>query len=275
MFMWTDLHSSRTLAIEQSPNMTLEQLARAHDSEPEAYVVVVCDCGTEHGKGQMGCGARWGLEATWSADSAPTIAILSPGHRPTGFDIQEAEERDALGQTELARGRAAAGNWRTGLAALLVLVPTLVVVKGTDAVKDLSNDRRLAIGLLIATGSMIAIVAAIFAMRAAFGPLKRQDLDTKDPGAIRDHEVEITLTYLRVTRWMSIVATVALAAAIAVAWVAPSTSPAFLKVTKATGDVMCGKYAGATTDAILVGIGEGASSIKLPDVKKVAWVTSC
>jgi hypothetical protein len=242
---------------------------------PEKELVLECDCGHTHADGKTGCGAIWSMHLEWDeTKTTPVDAKLTPGVDVTALEIDAERQRDALGRTELTRLRAAAGNWRTGLAALLALLPTLVVVKGNDAVKDLSNGYKLLIGVLTALGALAAIIAAVLALRAAFGPLKREQWRA-DMDALRRDETDTTISDLKWTRKLTLASLLLLGAAIGIAWSAPSSDPAFFEVTQKNGHVVCGKYGGVDLNAMKLKVKRTDETILLADVKKAAFVTSC
>jgi hypothetical protein len=242
---------------------------------PEKELVLECNCGHPHAVGKTGCGAIWSMHLDWDeAAITPVVAKLTPGAEVSEFEIDAERQRDALGRTELTRLRAAAGNWRTGLAALLTLLPTLVVVKGTDAVKDLSNGYKIVIGALTAFGAIAATWAAVLALRAAFGPLKRQQW-RNDPTAWQRDETDTTLSDLKWTRRLTLGSLILLGAAIGIAWGAPTSDPAFFQVTQNDGHVVCGKYAGVDASTMTLKVKTSDEVIPLSDVKTAAFVTSC
>jgi hypothetical protein len=242
---------------------------------PEKELVLECNCGVTHATGKTGCGAVWSTHLEWDENATdPVDATLTPGVPITQLEIDAERERDALGRTELSRLRAAAANWRTGLALLLTLLPTLVVVKGNDAVKDLSSTYKIVIGVLTALGAIAAIVAAVLALRAAYGPLKRQQWRA-DMDALRRGETDTTLSDLKWTRKLTLGALALLGAAIGVAWGAPTSDPAYFQVTQRDGHVVCGKYAGVDVNAMTVKVKKSDETIPLDNVKQAAFVTSC
>jgi hypothetical protein len=245
-----------------------------HPAPPEHELVLECNCGVTHADGKVGCGAVWSTHLDWDESATqPVEATLGPGIPVTAREIDEERQRDALGRTELSRLRAAAGNWRTGLAALLVLLPTLVVVKGNDTVKDLSNGYKILIGALAALGAIAAIWAAVLALRAAFGPLASQGWRA-DMEALRRDEADTTLSDLKWTRKLTLAALVLLGAAIGVAWAAPSSDPAYFQIVKKDTTVLCGKYGGVGKD-LKVKLTDQTVPVPLTKVKSVAFVTSC
>jgi hypothetical protein len=188
-------------------------------------VTLNCNCGWTHApkppdKGAPGCGAWFALEVTVDGDTVELRASRVP---ITLYEQQAAQARDSLAEGELQRVRTAAGNWRTGLLALVALVPTLVVVKGTDAVQNLSSTDKLVAGSLTAFGGALALAAALVSLRAAYGPLRRKRVLGRHgtAGAIPDlNEVETTAFLIQVARVMAVVSVMALGTAIGYVWAA-------------------------------------------------------
>jgi hypothetical protein len=121
-----------------------------------------------------GCGAFWRLRFQWAEGAAsPASVKLAAGCPATGADLQELHDLETLDESELARVRAAADKWKTGLAALLGLVATVSVVKGRDSFKTLDVVTQHRIIILVGVALLFAASAALLAMRAANGPLKR------------------------------------------------------------------------------------------------------
>jgi len=234
-----------------------------------------CNCAESHPKGKGGCGAWLSLGATWEADGSRPE--LTAGPALSLLEEHAAEARDKLADSELDRVRAAAGNWKTGLGALFALIPTLVVVKGTDTVDKLSSGDKTVVGVLIAVGTVLAVIATLLALRAAFGPLRRTATPGDDLTAARESEVDRTIGDLRLTRKLSVLGVAALAAAIAYAWAAPTApAPAYFSVGLSNGASVCGTLAGADQAAVRVQTANGETiAFSLADVKSTTFVASC
>lgn len=251
------------------------ELLERHNPPPEREVTLQCDCGRHQHKGApTGCGAWFSLHLKWERQDDKAVIAIGAGRPITGLEIAAAKDRDSRTRSELERLRKAAGNWKTGLAALLALLPTLVVVKGTDSVADLSNRSKGIVGGFTALGALLAVIAALLALRASYGSLERQD-SADDMTAARETEIDTTLDYLKWTRRLTVAAVVLLAVAIGYAWGAPSSDPANFAVTKTDDSVVCGTYVAPTTSAVRVKTSSGTSAIPLEQVKSVAFKTKC
>ena len=243
----------------------------------ERRFAVQCKCGYAHqgdkaGKG--GCGAWLSLDAMWDEDGP---AQLSAGPLLSLFEELAAEARDALAASELKRVQAAAANWKNGLAAIVALVPTLVVVKGTDTVDKLSGSDKRLVGILVVIGGVCAVVAALLALRGAYGPLARgkptRSDDLTEPTA---NEVDVVISALRWTRGLTVVSVCALASAIGYAWAAPTATPANLSVTLSNKSAYCGTLVSSDTRSVELKLSDGRTeAIPLPRIAKTAFVSSC
>lgn len=232
-----------------------------------------CDCAEIHSNGKDGCGAWLSLEATWRADG--TQPQLTAGPALSLLEEHAAEARDALAGSELGRVQAAAANWKTGLGALFALIPTLVVVKGTDTVDKLSSGDKTVVGVLIAVGTLLAVTATLLALRAAYGPLRRTPTLGDDLTAARESEVDRTLSDLRLTRKLSVLGVAALAASIAYAWAAPQAKPG-LSVNLANGKAYCGKLIGVNAGVMQIETADGVTRpIPTADITSATSVDSC
>ena len=290
------VHTESAEAVQRVPvdddtlRKELEEFLKAHSPPGKRDVALHCNCAKQHAKDKKGCGAWFSLHIRWNPDAEGKLHVppLTRGPEVTVRQQEAAEERDQLAQSELSRLRSAAGNWRTGLAALLVLIPTLVVVKGADSVAKLSNHDKRIVGVLIVIGAVAAVLAALFAMRAAFGPLSRSDTGSDDLTLVRDREVGTTIAYLWWVLGLTLVAAAALAGAIGWAWQAPETAPAKFSVTLIDDGVVCGTYVGRSTTQVTVENAKvkpkkikvktsdgSVAAIPLSKVKAAAFTSSC
>jgi hypothetical protein len=244
-------------------------------------VTLNCNCASSHRDGTHeaksgGCGSWFNLGVLVDG----VDVALSPGSPELSlYEEQNAQTRDRLAGTELDRVRAAAASWKTGLAALFALIPTLVVVKGTDAVDKLTGSDKIIVGGLIAFGAALAMTATMIALRAAYGPLKRSKVLGDDLTVPVMSEVQRTIFALQITRALTIVGSAALAAAIAYTWAsspAPVPTPAYFSVSLSNGTSVCGKLAGADPAAVRVQTANGETvAFSLADVKSTTFVASC
>jgi hypothetical protein len=240
-----------------------------------------CHCTVDHEghqEGQDGCGAAWRMIIQYDGSAEDeTGARFFAGHElADARRRREVDEVERLSESELTRVQAAADKWKTGLAALTGLVATVIVVKGRETFTDLSKARQNVIMVLIAGAFLAAICAALLAMRAAYGPLKRRSLMGTTLDEIRNVEVGSALRNLRLARGLSVLAALALASAVAVTWTGKKATPGLISVTKNDNSVVCGTFKRADTSMILIETEAGESeSVPLVDTKGVDFVLEC
>ena len=241
----------------------------------------ICNCSGEHSRSaeapDEGCGAYWNMVALWNnAAQGPTPVSFFGGTTATAEDLRQAVELRELDDGELERVRAAADKWKTGLTALLALIATVSVVKGRDSFKDLDAARQnwiifsLGIALILATG------AGLLAMRAAYGPLKRQSLDKGGLRAVRRREAREALIDLRVARTLTVLCLVALAIAVGLTWKGVEAKSGNIRVTRKSDEsAVCGVLVDAKAQRVRVKDTQETQSIPLTDVKTVEFVQKC
>lgn len=251
--------------------------AAARPEPPSFRFALNCNCAETHesaGKDKVsGCGAWFNVAVERDGEHA-----LRPGSPSLSqYEMQNAQVRDQAASSELQRVRAAAASWKTGLAALFVLVPTLVVVKGTDTVDSLASTDKIVVGGLIAFGATLAVIATLIALRAAYGPLRRLKIVGDDNTIPVVTEVEKTVFALQATRVLTVVASAALATAIGYAWATPKAPAlAYFSVSLSNGTSVCGKLAGGDPAAVRVQTADGETiAYSLADVKSSTFVASC
>jgi len=239
---------------------------------PETREITLnCNCGETHKDGKAGCGAWFNLGVT-----GKPLRLVPGDPRLSLYEVQNAETRDQLASTELERVRNAAASWKTGLAALFALIPTLVVVKGTDTVDKFSTSDKTIVGGLIAFGAALALLGTLVALRAAYGPLKRGKVFDDDPTVPLMSEVQKTVFAIRMTRWLTIVGSAALAAAIGYTWAAPAVTPSSFSVTLTDKRAYCGTLVTADAKAVQIETSDGrTTSIPLARIAKSTFVSSC
>jgi len=250
----------------------MKVLNKAEAVLPETRQIALnCNCGETHKDGKAGCGAWFNLGVT-----GKPLRLVPGDPRLSLYEVQNAQTRDQLASTELDRVRSAAVSWKTGLAALFALIPTLVVVKGTDTVDKLSTSDKTIVGGLIAFGAALALLGTLVALRAAYGPLKRGKVLGDDATVPLMSEVQKTVFAIRMTRWITIVGSAAIAAAIGYTWAAPAVTPSSFSVTLTDKRAFCGTLVTAGPEAVQVETSDGrTTSIPLARIAKTAFVSSC
>src|SRR4051812_31943491 len=95
--------------------------------------------------------------------------VLAPPGLPSPAAVHEHEAIEALAERQLADARKAAENWRTGLAGLLTLLTTILVVRGKDSISDIAVGWRWPLGFCLVGAVVIAVAGAYWSLAAAYG----------------------------------------------------------------------------------------------------------
>ena len=206
--------------------------------------------------------------------SAPKV--IGPGE--VGPDIQRWEKRLVdLETEELSKVRAAAEKWAATLGTLLGLAGTVLIVRGADEIGDLSDGTKLAIGLLLLLAFAAAVTATILTAYAAQGTPK--DLAWPTAATLREWEHEQAKKakgLLFHSRWITLVAVLAIAVAVAVAWLgkAAESSGSTVLFTPAAGNPLCGSL--VNTDAgLALEIGDEQVALPAGPYDNTISVDSC
>lgn len=177
----------------------------------------------------------------------PEPEVIGPGE--VGPDIQRWEKRLAdLETEELSKVRAAAEKWAATLTALLGLAGTVLIVRGAEEISGLSDGTKIAIGVLLVIAFVAAVVATVLTAYAAQGTPK--NLEWPTAASLREWEhkqAKTAKSRLFHSRWISLVAVLAIAIAVAVAWLGEAAESSGSKVlfTPATGKPLCGSLVNA------------------------------
>jgi hypothetical protein len=100
--------------------------------------------------------------------SAPSLPP-KPERGPDPAAMRVADEFAAYAAESVTRTRDSAEKWRTGMAALVTLVTTALLLKGPEKAADLATGWRLALTVLLGAGLGLAIAALWQALTAAAG----------------------------------------------------------------------------------------------------------
>lgn len=246
----------------------------------EGEATLRCHCGQEHAghpANDDGCGAFWRLRFQWSQEAeSPAPVKLAAGRPATDEDLRELADLDTLEESELARIRAAADKWKTGLALLLGLLATVSVVKGRDSFTTLDIATQHLIIILLGVALIAAAGAALLAMRAAYGPLKRVTLSGDERlRSLRLSAAEDARRDLRQGRRLTVLALLLLAAAVGTTWWGEEPTPGMVKVTKSDDSVVCAPYAGTTNMTLQFKDGSNKQGIPLKEIKSVEFRQKC
>jgi ribosomal protein S27AE len=248
-----------------------------------AEIPMSCKCGQPHPKApedQPSCGRCWQVQGSWTG-TAGLVALAGSAHLA---DCEEAMDLQELQRTELERVRKAAENWRTGLAGILALVTTVSIVKGKDTITGLASPHRIVLGIVLVITLGLAAIAALLALRAAYGSLEQTKLD-RSLVALRAAEVRTALTYLKWTRGLTVAALVLLASSVGLLWYgksAPKKPPALVQVvtTVTSGGVteegaFCGELVRFASNSLTIKTDTGDRRLDMGSVTSLILVEEC
>jgi hypothetical protein len=264
------------LAVDLAP--AVKNLGLVDLSEGET--TVRCDCGQSHSArpdSKTGCGAFWRMRFQWSRITAsPAPVNLAAGRPATAADLEQLAELDALDESELDRVRSAADKWKTGLTAMLALIATVSVVKGRDSFTTLSVQTQHRIVVIIGAALLAATVAALLAMRAAYGPMRRELIKPNEQlRNLRLRAAADARKDIRAARRLTVLSVVLLALAIGVTWWAKDITPAMVTITKSDDSTVCGRYAKTTGKAVLIKTGDNQTGVPLSRIKSISFTPKC
>jgi hypothetical protein len=221
-----------------------------------------------------------GNPAVPSAPPAP-----APAGRPRPVSQADREAFDALVNESASSVRSMAAAWRTGLAALITLVTTGIIITGRTATATLAVPWRVAVTAAIGGGLALAVVGLWLALAAEAGARVR--LKTLDGIRAQYASVQAYLVgqaaaasrLLQTAKTMVGIALGLLVAGVLLTWwapAAPASPPAYLKVTS-PGSTVCGTLQSADGGAVRLSVA-GAhvpAVIPLTTVTNMAIVASC
>ena len=215
----------------------------------------------------------------------PGPVVATPIGRPRPVSAADQEAFDALVKESSSTVRSMAAAWRTGLAALITLVTTGIIVTGRTSAASLAVPWRIAVTLTIGAGLALAIVGLWHALAAEVGARTR--LHTLDEirsryASVQAYQVgQATAAGRRLQAARALVAAALglLLTGVLLTWwapAAPATPPAYLKVTRADGTV-CGTLDsadGGTLRLTVTGTHEPVA-IPLTTVTNLAIIANC
>lgn len=158
----------------------------------------------------------------------------------------------------------------------MIQIATVSVVKGRDSFDTLDIGTQHLIIVLLGVALLAAAVAALLAMRAAYGPLRRTTLGANEQlRTLRLTAAEDARSDLRWARRLTVLALALLAAAVGTTWWGEQATSAMVKVTKNDDSVVCGPYAGATDMTLQYKDGSNKLGIPLSQIKSVEFRQKC
>jgi hypothetical protein len=186
-----------------------------------------------------------------------------PARGPDPAAMRDADEFAALTAESVRNVRESAERWRTGMAALVTLVTTALLLKGPEKAADLPVRWRLTLTILLGLGLVLAIAALWRALQAAAGEpgLVRLAYIRARHGtvtAFRVAQAQRAAVQLKHARWLLVPALSLLVAGMLTWWWAPATPAKPLisieyRPSGASGtETACGELASADAQTAVV-----------------------
>ena len=228
-------------------------------------------------------------------DDSPAPALPESGTAPTHpatlagrtrpVSAADREAFDVLVKDSLSAVRSMAAAWRTGLTALITLVTTGIILTGRTATTTLTLPWRIAVTMAIGGGLALAIVGLWHTLAAEVGARTR--LHTLDDIRARYASVQAYQAgqaasagrRLQTARTLVAAALGLLLTGVLLTWwapAAPTTPPAYLKVTR-HGGIVCGILNSADGGALRLTVAGVHVPVAIPltTVTNLAVISTC
>lgn len=199
----------------------------------------------------------------------------SPGPRATPADLRRAQQLDLLRRTELPRIRAAATQWRNGLAGLLVALIGFSLIRGRSDIGELTTSAAAVVGVLLLFALLIGAASALYLLRASNGSPAIIPVAELAPGPIAEHlEAEASARALRRGITLSLACAALLAAAVATTWYGPARALPKVEFTT-DGQTYCGSVLRIDRGAATIQTAAGEIVIEVDQLKALRAVDEC
>jgi hypothetical protein len=208
------------------------------------------------------------------------VQLKTPVGLPSSTSLADYEAWSLLVANQLADVRKTAENWRNGLVALIGLVATFSVIKGSNDLSGLSGWAAYSVGVLLSLTLVCAMFGAWKSLAAAYGTPSFISLEQfRALGGANGFHLDLAIKAISNLRWArrATIATVILVAlAVALTWYGPRSASAILKVERKSLPDVCGKLVSSRDGNIdLKPSNAGTIGIHMTDVTAVHAVDEC
>ena len=190
-----------------------------------------------------------------------------PSARPTTIagERESAEIAAAFGDP-LKSVRAAADSWQKGLAGLLGVVTSILLLKGADSVAKIDHDWAVAAAVVLAVAALAAMLATVQLLSAAYGmpsPSGLEEIRRKTLYVWRYEQATAAAKQLRDGQKLLLFSVFLVGATVVVMWFAPApeASPAYQVV---DDDGNCGQLEKASNGQLKI-VQDDASGVLVAD----------
>jgi hypothetical protein len=201
--------------------------------------------------------------------------LPAPGRPATPADLRRAQQVDLLRRTELPRVRAAAAQWRNGLAGLLVALIGFSLVRGRSDINELTPSGAAVVGVLLLLALLVGASGALYLLRASNGRPAVVPVAELAPGPIAEHrEAEASARALRRGIVLSLACTALLVAAVAITWYGPARARPMVEFTT-DGPTVCGSVTRIDGGSLTIQAAAGEIVVEFSRLKALKAVDSC
>jgi hypothetical protein len=173
------------------------------------------------------------------------VQLKPPGGLPTASSLAEDEAWSSLVSNQLKGVRKTAENWRNGLVALIGLIATFSVIKGSSDVNGLARWAAYLVGVLLVLSLLCAVLGAWKSLAAAYGT---PSVITREAfralGGINGFRLDLatkTADNLRLAQAATILTLALLATAVGLTWYGPRSVSVIVNVERKSMPNVCGK----------------------------------
>ncbi|MFI7060572.1 hypothetical protein ACIBL3_06285 [Kribbella sp. NPDC050124] len=178
-------------------------------------------------------------------------------------------------RTELARVRAAATQWRNGLAGLLIALVGFSLIKGRSDITELTPAAAAIVGVLLLLALLAGAAAALYLLRASNGRPAVVPVAALAPLPIAEHrEAQAAARALRRGIGLSLACAALLVAAVASTWYGPARNRPKVEITTDSRTV-CGSVLRIESGRMTLQTQAGEISVELNKLTSVEAVDSC
>jgi hypothetical protein len=202
---------------------------------------------------------------------------VTPGPPSTAASRARAEELQRLRAQELDLVRAQAEKWRNGLAALLLLIATVSVVKGRDSITELLVPVQVLVGVLLLAALVLAGVGTFLGMRAAYGLPRATVVDATLEELLEQAHARAARSVqdMRRALWLTFATLALLVAAIGVTWYGPTAPAATARLVTSDGTVLCGHLTRADATSFVLRVGGVAVTVPRSSTRSLTAADTC
>jgi hypothetical protein len=198
----------------------------------------------------------------------------------TPTDLLWEERAEKLRFDSLADIRKSAEKWAGSIGAVTGVFGIVSLIKGRDAVTDLTRSAEISVGILVALALLFALRGILLAALAAQGTPRLIRFSGERIRTAYRAEARLAMDLLKYSRVLTVLAVLVFATAVGLTWYGPTKKaeepggPKIL-VVRRSGAVACGLLKGGTNGGFIVEIRGQRIPVSVGDVVSLTAVSSC